>query len=148
MVLLKELRLIERKIMNNIGTMNILALAYLGDAIYEVYIRTFLLQKGIQKVNELQRQAKQFVSAKGQAGVLKELLYQQLLTEQEIYVVKRARNHKSHKSPKNTDIVTYKQSTGLEALFGYLFLTHQTERINERMKRIVGEEICMSMEKM
>ena len=148
MVLLKELRLIERKIMNNIGTMNILALAYLGDAIYEVYIRTFLLQKGIQKVNELKRQAKQFVSAKGQAGVLKELLDQQLLTEQEIDVVKRARNHKSHKSPKNTDIVTYKQSTGLEALFGYLFLTHQTERINELMNRIVGEEICMSMEKM
>ena len=134
--------------MNNIGTMNILALAYLGDAIYEVYIRTFLLQKGIQKVNELQRQAEQFVSAKGQAGVLKELLDQQLLTEQEIDVVKRARNHKSHKSPKNTDIVTYKQSTGLEALFGYLFLTHQTERINELMNRIVGEEICMSMEKM
>ena len=47
MVSLKELRLIERKIMNNIGTMNILALAYLGDAIYEVYVRTFLLQKGI-----------------------------------------------------------------------------------------------------
>ena len=140
--------MIERKIMNNIGTMNILALAYLGDAIYEVYIRTFLLQKGIQKVNELQRQAKQFVSAKGQARILKELLDQQLLTEQEIDVVKRARNHKSHKSPKNTDIVTYKQSTGLEALFGYLFLTHQTERINKLMNRIVGEEICMSMEKM
>ncbi len=148
MVLLKELRLIERKIMNNIGTMNILALAYLGDAIYEVYVRTFLLQKGIQKVNELQRQAKQFVSAKGQAVILKELLDQQILTEQEIDVVKRARNHKSHKSPKNTDIVTYKQSTGLEALFGYLFCMKQTERINELMNRIVGEEICMSMEKM
>ena len=73
--------------MNNIGTMNILALAYLGDAIYEVYVRTFLLQKGIQKVNELQRQAKQFVSAKGQAVILKELLDQQILTEQEIDVV-------------------------------------------------------------
>ena len=57
--------------MNNIGTMNILALAYLGDAIYEVYIRTFLLQKGIQKVNELQRQAKQICQCEGTSWSLK-----------------------------------------------------------------------------
>lgn len=132
--------------MKNVNEVNSLALAYLGDSIYELYIRTYLIDKGINKVNTLQEEAKKYVSAKSQALILNKI--NEYLTNEEIDVVKRARNHKSHKSPKNTDIVTYKLSTGLEALFGYLFLTKQNKRIDELMNLIVGEKICISMERM
>lgn len=128
--------------------MNSLALAYLGDSIYELYIRFYLIKQGNYKVNDLQEQAKKYVSAKGQADILKQMIEKNILTEEEQEIVKRARNHKSHKSPKHTDIITYKLSTGLEALFGYLFLEHQQERINELMSFVLEEEICISMEKM
>ncbi len=133
-------------VMKNVNEVNSLALAYLGDSIYELYIRTYLIDKGINKVNTLQEEAKKYVSAKSQALILNKI--NEYLTNEEIDVVKRARNHKSHKSPKNTDIVTYKLSTGLEALFGYLFLTKQNKRIDELMSLIVGEKICISMERM
>lgn len=133
-------------VMKNVNEINSLALAYLGDSIYELYIRTYLIDKGINKVNTLQEEAKKYVSAKSQALILNKI--NEYLTNEEIDVVKRARNHKSHKSPKNTDIVTYKLSTGLEALFGYLFLTKQNKRIDELMNLIVGEKICISMERM
>lgn len=133
-------------VMKNVNEINSLALAYLGDSIYELYIRTYLIDKGINKVNTLQEEAKKYVSAKSQALILNKI--NEYLTNEEIDVVKRARNHKSHKSPKNTDIVTYKLSTGLEALFGYLFLTKQNKRIDELMSLIVGEKICISMERM
>lgn len=133
-------------VMKSVNEVNALALAYLGDSIYELYIRTYLIDKGINKVNTLQEEAKKFVSAKSQALILNKI--NEYLTNEEIDVVKRARNHKSHKSPKNTDIVTYKLSTGLEALFGYLFLTKQNKRIDELMNLIVGEKICISMERM
>lgn len=132
--------------MKNVNEINSLALAYLGDSIYELYIRTYLIDKGINKVNTLQEESKKFVSAKSQALILNKI--NEYLTNEEIDIVKRARNHKSHKSPKNTDIVTYKLSTGLEALFGYLFLTKQNKRIDELMNLIVGEKICISMERM
>lgn len=127
---------------------NSLALAYLGDSIYEVYIRFSLISQGICKVNMLQEQAKKYVSAKGQAYILKQLLEQNVFSDEELSIIKRARNHKSHKSPKNTDVVTYKLSTGLEALFGYLFLENRKDRLNELMKLILGDEICISMERM
>ena len=133
-------------VMKNVNEINSLALAYLGDSIYELYIRTYLIDKGINKVNTLQEEAKKYVSAKSQALILNKI--NKYLTNEEIDVVKRDRNHKSHKSPKNTDIVTYKLSTGLEALFGYLFLTKQNKRIDELMNLIVGEKICISMERM
>ena len=133
-------------VMKNVNEINSLALAYLGDSIYELYIRTYLIDKGINKVNTLQEEAKKYVSAKSQALILNKI--NEYLTNEEIDVVKRARNHKRHKSPKNTDIVTYKLSTGLEALFGYLFLTKQNKRIDELMSLIVGEKICISMERM
>ena len=133
-------------VMKNVNEVNSLALAYLGDSIYELYIRTYLIDKGINKVNTLQEEAKKYVSAKNQAIILNKI--SKYLTNEEIDVVKRARNHKSHKSPKNTDIVTYKLSTGLEALFGYLFLTKQNKRIEELMNLIVGEKICIFMERM
>lgn len=128
--------------------MNSLALAYLGDSIYEVYIRFYLMKKGICKVHELSEQAKHYVSAKGQASKLQKMIDENILTSDELDVIKRARNHKSHKSPKNTDVITYKQATGFEALIGYLFLENKNDRLNELMSFILEDEICIFMEKM
>ena len=100
---------------------NVLALAYIGDSIYEVYIRDYLIHQKIVKVNELQKQAIQYVSAKNQAKFLKEMLDQNMFTEEEMDILKRARNHKSH-SNKTTDILTYKHSTALEALLDIYIL--------------------------
>lgn len=118
---------------------NSLALAYLGDAIYEVYIRKYLLDKGICKVNDLQKESVKYVSAKAQSDFLEKRFNDEFLTDEEILVVKRARNHKSHGSPKNTDIVTYKRATGLEALIGYLEINDDKKRILEIMNYIVGD---------
>ena len=119
--------------MNNPAYINSLALAYLGDSIYEVYVREFLLKKNIVKVNELQKNAVKYVSAKGQYKYLMSMIENNFLTDEEIVIVNRARNHKSHTSPKNTDIVTYKYSTGFEALIGYLYLSNKKDRINDIM---------------
>lgn len=124
--------------MNKVDNINVLALAYLGDSIYEVFIRNYLLEKEIVKVNELQKHAINYVSARKQSEYLMKMLDENFFRENEIDVIKRARNHKSHAS-KSTDIRTYKNSTGLEALIGYLYLTKQNERINEIMKYIVGD---------
>lgn len=118
---------------------NVLALAYLGDAIYEIYIREYLLNKNIVKVKELQEEAIKYVSAKSQSEFLKKIIENNFLNEEEIAIIKRARNHKSHKAPKGTNIITYKNSTGLEALIGYLYLNKKRNRIEEIMKYIVGD---------
>lgn len=118
---------------------NVLALAYLGDAIYELAIRKYLLEQGIVKVNELQKHAIPFVSAKGQATYLTELLDSDFLTDDEKDIVFRARNHKGSRHPKNTDIITYKYATGFEALIGYLYLEKNQERIEEILNKVRGE---------
>ena len=115
---------------------NSLALAYIGDAIYEVYIREYLLSQGLEKVNKLQKEATKYVSARGQAEYLRQMINGNFLTEDEMQIVTRARNHKTNSSPKNTDIITYKNATGLEALVGYLYLEGNNERIVEIMNYI------------
>ena len=118
---------------------NVLVLAYLGDTIYENYIRKFLIIKGIANVNALQKEAINYVSAKSQAAFLTKMLEEQFLKDEEIVIVKRARNYKTTSHPKNCDIVTYKYATGLESLIGYLDLENRKERIDEIMKFILGE---------
>ena len=118
--------------------MNNLVLAYLGDAVYELYIREHLISKGIVKVNDLQNESLKYVSASSQSNHLKRLMDNNFLTEDEIDIVKRGRNMSSH-NKKNTDIVTYKRSTGLECLIGSLKVDNNMERINEIMEFIVGE---------
>ena len=120
----------------NINTINILALAYLGDAIYEVYIRDTLIKQGIAKVEDLTKSATIYVSAKGQANILKNLIDKNYLTEEELDIVKRGRNYKRSSHPKHTDVVTYKYSTGFEALIGYLYLSNKHERLNEILNQI------------
>ena len=117
---------------------NSLALAYLGDAIYELYVRKYLINKKIVKVNNLQKEAIKYVSAKNQAKFLTDMMNDNFFKEEEIDIIKRARNHKSHAS-KSTDIITYKYSTSLEALIGYLYLNENNKRIDEIMKYILEE---------
>ena len=120
----------------NVNTINIITLAYLGDAIYEVYIRETLIKKGIAKVEELTKEATTYVSAKGQANILKRLLDINYFTEEELDIIKRGRNYKRSSHPKHTDILTYKYSTGFEALIGYLYLSNKHERLNEILNQI------------
>lgn len=115
-----------------------LVLAYIGDAIYELHIRKYLINKNIVKVKELQENAIKYVSAKAQSHYLKELMNKNFFTEQELEIIYRARNHKSRTS-KSTDIVTYKHSTALEAIIGYLYYQNKNDRIEEIMKYIEGE---------
>lgn len=117
---------------------NVLTLAYIGDAIYELYIREYLISKNISKVNLLQNEAIKYVSATGQAKYLKEMIDNNFFEEEELNIIYRSRNHKSHKS-KSTDIITYKYSTALEALIGYLYLENNKQRIDEIMNYIKGE---------
>ncbi len=118
---------------------NVLVLAYLGDTIYENYVRKYLIGKGIGNVNDLQKESINYVSAKSQAKFLQDMLDNKFLSDEEITVVKRARNYKTTSHPKNCDIVTYKYATGLESLIGYLDLEGKKDRIDEIMNFILGE---------
>ena len=120
-----------------IKEINVLVLAYLGDTIYENYVRKYLILKGIAHVDLLQKEAVSYVSAKNQAKYLQEMIDKDFLTEDELNVVKRARNYKTTSHPKSCDIITYKYATGLEALIGYLDLDNKKERIDEIMNFIL-----------
>lgn len=116
---------------------NVLTLAYLGDSIYEIYIRHYLVKKNIVKVNDLQKEAVKYVSATAQAQFLKNMIDEKFLNEKEMEFVLRARNHKVNHKPKNASIITYKYATGLEALIGYYYLEENKKRIDEIMNFII-----------
>ncbi|MCL0330326.1 Mini-ribonuclease 3 [Apilactobacillus xinyiensis] len=111
--------------------LNAIALAYLGDSIYEVYVRKHLLGIGLTKPNHLQKTARKYVSAKAQAALIDFMLNDDKLSADEISVFKRGRNAKSYTHAKNTSVITYRISTGFEALMGYLSLSHQQERLDD-----------------
>lgn len=108
-----------------------LALAYMGDAIYEAYVRRHLLEKGIVKPHLLQKEAVNYVSAKSQSFCIHTLLQEEILDEEEKAVVRRGRNAKSNTVPKNTDVQTYRYSTAFEALVGYHYLAGNFTRLDE-----------------
>ena len=111
------------------------ALAYLGDSVYEVEIRNYLVLKGINNANKLQKEAVKYVSAYAQADILEKLINEGMLNEDELYTVGRARNYKPNSKPKHTDIVTYKKATALEALFGMLYINKDTNTVFENNKK-------------
>ena len=123
----------------DIRCVNSLVLAYLGDAVYEEYIRMYLIEKNINKVNDLQKESINYVSAKRQAYFLDKMLNSDFFNEDEISVIKRARNAKSHPNPKGCSVIEYKKATALEALIGYLRLEGKEIRIVEIMKYIMEE---------
>lgn len=115
----------------DVNLINGIALAFEGDAIYSMYIRRHLIFTGQTKPNQLHRLATHYVSAKAQAMLINLMLEEGLLTEKEEEIYKRGRNANSNTKAKNTDIVTYKMSTGFEAVMGYLHMTEQIERLEE-----------------
>ena len=119
----------------NTKTINVQVLALLGDAVLSLYIREELLKRGINNANKLQDMSIKYVSAKGEVTILNKLIEDNLLTEEELDIVKRGRNNKKENHPKNTDIITYKLSTGFEALLGDLYL-NDTERLYEILNLI------------
>lgn len=121
----------------DIRTYSPLTLAYIGDGVYELIIRSFVVNQGNTQVNKLHRHVSGIVKAETQsrlAGVLEEFL-----TEEEMSFYKRGRNAKSYTSAKNASIQDYRRATGFEALVGYLYLTGQHTRLMELMNICLKE---------
>ena len=118
---------------------NVLVLAYLGDTIYEDYIRRYLIKSGIGNVDRLQTESIKYVSAVNQSKYLLEMIDRGFFGEDELSIIKRARNYKGKTKPKNCDVASYNNATGLEALIGYLDLDGNYNRIEEIMNYIVGD---------
>lgn len=122
----------------NVDNINVLALAYLGDAIYEERVREYLIRSGISLVDDLQKETIRYVSARNQAKIISYLINTKYLTDREITIVKRGRNYKKNRHPRHTDIITYKLSTGFETLIGYLYLNNEKKRVEEIITYILG----------
>ena len=131
----------------DINSINVITLAYMGDAVFEVYMRKMCIRKGIVKVLELQKEVTRYVSAKGQASILNYFIENHILTDEEIGLVKRGRNYKRNLHPKHTSLGVYKLSTGFETLIGYLYLSNHIDRLEEIMKEIEVKS-CMFLGKM
>lgn len=116
----------------DIATYSPLILAYIGDAVYEVVIRTLNLSKGNTSANNMHRKSSKLVKAETQAQMIKGILED--LTEEEQRIYKRGRNGKSFTKAKNASLTDYRMATGFEALIGYLYLTHQENRMLDIIK--------------
>lgn len=114
-----------------------LALAYMGDAVYEQAIREYLLCKGKVKPQILHKEATRFVSAKAQAEIIRTMRDQQFLTEEELAVMRRGRNAKSGSVPRNTDVTTYNYSSAFEAVIGYTYLLKQHDRLEQLIEKAI-----------
>lgn len=119
-----------------INQMSPLTWAYVGDAVYELYVRSYLIDTTNLKPNNLHKEAIKYVKAQAQAEILKNL--QKSLSKQEQEIVRRARNTQNHHLPKNADVQEYMYATALEGLIGYLYLTKQKERLDELFKIILA----------
>lgn len=125
--------LIERaKSPEEINMLSPLTWAYVGDCIYELYIRTDLVNKTKLKPHKLHIETIKYVKAKAQADILKRI--EENLTEKELEIVRRGRNAENHHLPRNADPADYMYSTAFEGLIGYLYLTKQDERLKEIFK--------------
>lgn len=109
-----------------------LVLAYVGDAVFELYIRTLLVSKGNAPVHKLHKQSISYVKAKSQSNTIHRMLEDLSAEEQD--VVRRGRNAKSGTIPKNADVTEYKYATGFESLIGYLYLKEDYPRLLELLK--------------
>ena len=123
---------------DRIKLMSPLTWAYLGDAIYEVYIRNYLIETTNLKPNKLHIEATKYVKASAQAKTL-ERIYDKL-TDEEKDIVRRGRNTENHHLPKNANRDDYMYSTAFEALIGYLYLEKQEDRLNQIIKMIIDGE--------
>lgn len=122
--------------------LNSLALAYIGDAVYELYIRDHLIHSGQVKPQHLHNEAVKYVSGSAQATIIHTLLDEKKLTEKEETIVRRGRNAKSHSIPKNMSISIYRYATAFEALIGY----HYIRKNNDRLEELMNESIIIMKE--
>ncbi|MBE5981604.1 MAG: ribonuclease III [Paenibacillaceae bacterium] len=106
-----------------------LALAYIGDAVYELIIRTKVMNHGSTQVNNMHKKSARLVNAKAQADIIRSLVEGEELTPEEIAVYKRGRNAKSATTAKHATVADYRTATGFEALCGYLYLSGKLERL-------------------
>jgi len=114
---------------------NTIALAFIGDAVYELYIREHVFESVKKsRADQMHKASVSFVKAASQCESIKKMLKDEILTEEEIALVKRARNHKVATKAKNASMVEYKWATAFEALIGYLYLSNQTDRMKEIMQ--------------
>lgn len=114
---------------------NVKTLAYIGDVVYELYIREHVIENSREQVNKLHKKTIKYVSAKAQAKVVAGI--ESELTDEEKDIIRRGRNAEANTVPKNTDVVTYKIATGFESLIGFLYL----EKREERLKYIIDKSI-------
>lgn len=117
--------------------MNPQVLAFVGDAVYSLYIRQRIVLVSNAKVKDLHASVTKFVNARGQSNFIEKLL--PLFTENEMSVFKRGRNYKTLSMAKNASPIEYKRATGLEAVFGYLYLSGNIDRLNELLSMCIGE---------
>lgn len=116
---------------------NPIALAYMGDAVYELLVRQYVLSQPNHKAHHLHKASIGFVSAKGQRSILEKIM--PTLTEEELDIVKRGRNTKSGSPPKNANMLDYRYATALECLIGYLYFESRLDRITELFRIGLGE---------
>lgn len=114
--------------------MSPLVLAYIGDAVYELYVRLLIVAHGTGKMKDLHHKAVSFVKAETQAGFLKEI--EPMLSPHERNIVRWGRNAKSGQAPKRAQVLDYRHSTGFEALLGYLYLTGRYDRLAQIMAQV------------
>lgn len=119
----------------DVNLLSPLTWAYIGDAVYELYIRTNLVNKTKLKPHKLHIESIKYVKAKAQADILKELM--EILTDEEKDIVRRARNAENHHLPKNAGPEDYMYSTAFEGLIGYLYLCKKDERLKEILKKCI-----------
>ena len=124
---------------HNINEYSPLVLAYIGDAVYELYIRSMLVANANMQVNKLHKEATKYVKAKAQSQLM-EKIYDKL-NEEEASIYKRGRNAHSYTSAKNADIVDYRRATGFEALIGYLYILGKTDRIFELFDGLMDDKM-------
>ena len=126
------------KKVEEINQMSPLVWAYVGDCVYELYIRTHLVDTTKLNPHKLHIEAIKYVKAGSQANFLNKIYDD--LTDEEKNIVRRARNANNHHLPKNSNVHEYMYATAFEALIGYLYLTHKDERLDEILKRCIDEK--------
>ena len=124
----------RNKDINEVKMLSPLVLAYIGDSVYELFIRTNLVNISNAKPNKLHIETIKYVKAEAQAKILNNIKLN--LTEDELEIIKRGRNAENHHLPKSANTADYSQSTGLEALIGFLYLTKQDERLRRNSKHV------------
>ncbi len=130
---------------SEVEMMSPLTWAYLGDSIYEAYVRTYLIETTNLKPHKLHIKAIKYVKAKAQADALKKIYNS--LTPKEQEIVRRSRNTQNHHVAKNADPADYMYATAFEGLIGYLYLINDQERLQEIIKKVINihnEELAIN----